>query len=418
MINRRDFLAGGSAAAAAFLFPQSSSRTIEWRAIRFIARERASDIERTAIEDAADLLRHAIGAPIPILTESTSWGPADVFIGVGANKWTSSSPVPAAIGAYRIERNASLDGPRMVISGADPEGARNGLYAFLERCGFSFFRDGEVVPLLRGPATLEMAPVNELPAFRWRGDMIWDNYLGPRRYCAAVWGDADWERALLFMARNRLNFLEFYPPLEYILAQAFPAAKGLGDGAVWKSDFKHAMAQRVLARGRALGIHFMHVLNYGFFPEPIRELYPKLEWANGHLCAHQPELAQMAEKTWRTLIDELGTDHLYAIRHRGEEGQSYSDPCRSVTKADGFNQAIGVLKRIDAECDDDRLDLGRETPRSLRRTAIRDSRRAHPPRNGGCVRRPRRGPRASRWRADVADRPSMAIRTVHGVRRQ
>ena len=37
----------------------------------------------------------------------------------------------------------------------------------------------------------------------------------------------------------------------------------------------------------------MYVLNYGLFPEPIRTLYPALEWANGHACAHQPELAAM-----------------------------------------------------------------------------------------------------------------------------
>jgi len=28
-------------------------------------------------------------------------------------------------------------------------------------------------------------------------------------------------------------------------------------------------------------------------------------------------------------------------------GQAYSDPCRSVTKADGFNQTIGILREID-----------------------------------------------------------------------
>ncbi len=113
---------------------------------------------------------------------------------------------------------------------------------------------------------------------------------------------------------------------------------------MWKSSVKHALAARVLARGRALGIRFMYVLNYGFFPEPVRALYPGLEWANGHLCAHQPELAAMASRTWRTLVEELGTDHLYAIRHRGEEGQSYSDPCRSVTKAEGYRQAVDALQ--------------------------------------------------------------------------
>ena len=187
------------------------------------------------------------------------------------------------------------------------------------------------------------------PAFRWRGDMIWDNYLGPRRYCASVWSEDDWERALLFMARNRMNFLEFYPPLEHVFARVFPEARGLEDSSVWKSDIKHALAQKVLTRARALGIHCMYVLSYGGFPEPVRALFPRLEWRNGFLCAHQPELRELTLRTWRALIDELGTDHWYAIRHRGEEEQVYSDPCRSVTKAECFLQAFSVMKEVDRD---------------------------------------------------------------------
>lgn len=48
-------------------------------------------------------------------------------------------------------------------------------------------------------------------------------------------------------------------------------------------------------------------------------------------------------------MEELGTDRWYAIRHRGEEEQSYSDPCRSVTKKEGYLQAFSVLSKIDPE---------------------------------------------------------------------
>jgi hypothetical protein len=179
--------------------------------------------------------------------------------------------------------------------------------------------------------------------------MIWDNYLGPRRYCASMWGYEDWERALLHLARNRMNFLEFYPPLDRPMAIAFPDAQGLSVGVVWKSEVKHDLAKRVLARGRALGIRFMYVLSYGAFPRPVQALFPHLEWRNGFLCAHQPELAELTEKLWRQLVEELGADGWYAIRHRGEEGQSYSDPCRSVTKKEGYLQAFSVLSRVDRE---------------------------------------------------------------------
>ncbi|HLE68684.1 MAG TPA: hypothetical protein VJH87_03300, partial [Vicinamibacteria bacterium] len=114
-------------------------------------------------------------------------------------------------------------------------------------------------------------------------------------------------------------------------------------------EIKHELAKKVLARGRALGIRFMYVLSYGAFPEPVRALFPHLEWRNGFLCAHQPELAELTEKVWRRVVEDFGTDGWYAIRHRGEEEQPYGDPCRSVTKKEGFIQAFAVLSKIDPE---------------------------------------------------------------------
>jgi hypothetical protein len=177
--------------------------------------------------------------------------------------------------------------------------------------------------------------------------MIWDYYFGPRRFCAATWGEAEWERALLYLARKGHDFVELYPPLEHVLHLVFPEASELAEGRVWRAESKHRMIQRVLARGRALGLRFMYVFTYGLFPAAIRRLRPELAWAGDYLCAHQPELRELTRRTWHTLVRELGTDHVYAVRHRGEEGQSYSDPCRSVTKAEGLRQAITVLEEID-----------------------------------------------------------------------
>jgi hypothetical protein len=131
------------------------------------------------------------------------------------------------------------------------------------------------------------------------------------------------------------------------MSLAFPEARGLEDGAVWKAEAKHDLAKKVLARGRALGIRFQYVLGYGAFPGPVRALFADLEWRNGFLCAHQPELPALTENVWRRLFEEFGTDGLYAIRHRGEEEQSYGDPCRSVTKKEGYLQAFALLSKID-----------------------------------------------------------------------
>lgn len=330
--------------------------------VRLILGDRASQIERTCSADAADLLARSLGRPVPVLDEPTvtasrgfsaTADKLDVLVTCAASSprlppaWASRSTTR---GSFRIRVDATPEPgqPAVTIVGADPEGARNGLYRWLEGLGFGFFRDGETIPRLAGQV-IRLSPDDreEVPAFRYRGDMIWDFYTGPRRYCAATWGLAEWRRALLFMARRGLDFLEFYPPLETVMSRAFPKAKKLADGRVWNAASKHELAQQVVEEGRALGIEFMYVLTYGQFPAAVQELHADLEWRNGFLCAHQPQLIDFTRATWAALIDELGTDHLYAVRHRGEEGQSYSDPCRSIEKAQGLTQAFDILRGLD-----------------------------------------------------------------------
>jgi hypothetical protein len=348
-MRRRDFLKEASAALAAAALGSCGGRA-DWRRLRLVHASDAGEIERTALADAASLLERAIGVPVPLVDEREPSGDLDIVV-------TSTEGVAWRPGGFRISR----DGSRLVVSGSGAEGARNGIYRLLEHLGFAFFRDGETIPALAGPAHLDLEALEE-PSFALRGDMFWDNYLGPRRYCAAMWGEDDWERALLYLARNRMNFLEFYPPLSHSMALAFPEARGLSEGAVWKADVKHELAKRVLARGRALGIRFMYVLSYGAFPEPVQALYPHLEWRNGFLCAHQPELPQLTETLWRRLIEDLGTDRWYAIRHRGEEEQPYGDPCRSVTKKEGYLQAFSVLAKIDPEASATAWTWGEKVP--------------------------------------------------------
>jgi hypothetical protein len=352
-MKRRQFIQRGGAALVGTALVSCDDRP-QWSDLRLMVGSEASPLELTAARDAQALFGRAIGAPPPIVEDSATPGRFDVLLGTStSSRRISGAHVPAAPGGFRVKNG---DAPRVVIAGHDGEGARNGLYAFMEQLGFGFFRDTDVVPELSGPDLSDLstgavfgAVLESAPAFRWRGDMIWDNYLGPRRYCSSVWTEEDWERALTFMARNRMNFLEFYPPLERVYASVFPEAEGLADGSVWTAEVKHSLAKTVLTRARSLGIHCMYVLSYGAFPEPVRALFPRLEWRNGFLCAHQPELRELTAKVWRALIDELGTDHWYAIRHRGEEEQVYSDPCRSVTKAQGFLQAFSVMKSIDAD---------------------------------------------------------------------
>ena len=317
------------------------------------SRGAASPVGWNACQDAALLLSPWIAdLQAASAAEADPATAEDVWIGVlgdagpVAERAEYAPPAGLAAGGFQISAGVAGD-PRVVIMGVDEEGARNGVYTWLERLGFGFFRDGDQAPeAIPDDLGASLLPIAEAPAFALRGEMFWDAYLGPRRFCAATWGLAEWERALRFLARRRMNFVEFYPPIEQVTALAMPEV-GAVSGRAWAATEHHALAKAVLQRGRALGIRFMYVLTYGRFIGGVARAYPALNWSGPFLCPEGPELKELTERVWRTLIEEFGTDHLYALRHRGEEGQVYSNPCRSLTKAEGMRQALEVFDAID-----------------------------------------------------------------------
>ena len=92
-------------------------------------------VERAACEDAQSLFEQATGTAPSIVEEKGRFGRFDVLLGTAESS--------AAAGGFRVR---SGDAPKVVITGQDAEGARNGLYAFMEKLGFRFFRDRDVIP--------------------------------------------------------------------------------------------------------------------------------------------------------------------------------------------------------------------------------------------------------------------------------
>lgn len=339
--SRRQVLAGLAAAPLAL----GGGRN-PWDSLRVVTGDTPVLVERAAASDAAALLGRALGRKVEVAPLGRRWGKADLFVACPDSTGSVQALAPAKAGAYRLLAPGS--GPAIQVVGHGPEGARNGLHALLRRWGFGFFRDGTVVPHL-GPASFPPAgsldEVHE-PTFALRGDMIWDNYQGPRRLCPATWTWADWEQALLFAARTGLNFIQFYPPMAAFGALAFPDIAGF-PGRVRTAEAELSLAKQVVSYGRALGLKFLYSVTYGGFPEEVRAAHPDLGWANGHLCPDRPELARWHAAMWTALVDELGTDGLWAIHHRGESGQAYSNPCSTASKAAGYAQALGVLDSVD-----------------------------------------------------------------------
>jgi len=351
-ITRRRLLQAGAVAAAGLSAGHPLAGPMP--PPRLVCGEGATPQELWAARDAANLLGRALGAEVAA-NQGARPRPMDWLVGCPeTTSWLRRNPDRQCTldqpGAFRLQVPAGRRAPSVVVAGRDPEGARRGLYRLLEELGFGFFRDGERLP--EGGAQLPGSPHDDLqsaPAFQLRGEMLWNRYLGPRRYCPAAWGTAHWERALLHAARAGHNTIEFYPPLAHVYALALPELSRAPAGALWTAGATHELARASLARGRDLGLRFMVALEYGVFPGEVAAAFPGLSWRGGFLCASQPELKDITRRCWSTLLDEFGSDGLFAIRHRGEEGQSYSNPCQDITKAEGYRQGIALLRELEPE---------------------------------------------------------------------
>jgi hypothetical protein len=158
LFHRRSFLALAASGALASCrlgsgtppARRSRARAPRWDALRLVHRRDASPLERVVLDDVAGLFERALGRSVPIVAEDASWGPLDVFVATRDTPFVIDAglvPERRRPGSYRIATSAE-PGPHWVVAGADPEGARNGIYRLLERLGFGFFIDSDTVPVL------------------------------------------------------------------------------------------------------------------------------------------------------------------------------------------------------------------------------------------------------------------------------
>jgi hypothetical protein len=121
---------------------------------------------------------------------------------------------PKATGAYRIRRATNDQGGMTShIIGADAEGLRTGVYAFLEQLGCSFHLYGDILPQpAPGLPALEF-DIIRAPRFALRGMQLW-NYWHVGR---DSWSYADFDAYLTQFPKLGLNIFDFplylYEPL-------------------------------------------------------------------------------------------------------------------------------------------------------------------------------------------------------------
>jgi hypothetical protein len=123
------------------------------------------------------------------------------------------NPWPTVAGSYRIARVAAENGFRNFIVGADAEGVRSGVYAFLEQFGCSFHLYGDILPTKGAALAAITFDITKVPLFALRGMQLWNYWYVGRD----SWSFEDFDLYLTQFPKLGLNFFDFplylYEPL-------------------------------------------------------------------------------------------------------------------------------------------------------------------------------------------------------------
>jgi hypothetical protein len=201
----------------------------------------ATPLETYAAREFQRYHHQLTGVLLPLATAAAIAGPAAdpaaiadaaagplVLIGTPASlPLLSQFPQPAADPGpqgYFLKTTTTHAGrPVLIISGADPDGVRNGVYGYLdEHCGIGFHFDGDVLPPAPSPAagatlgaTTSATPAaaafpavdeTKTPAQSIRGFLPWSNF--PQSPSSFTW--EDWVFVIDQAAKMRFNLIHLH----------------------------------------------------------------------------------------------------------------------------------------------------------------------------------------------------------------
>jgi hypothetical protein len=177
-------------------------------------------VEEQAIDDAAFYIAKLTGVACKVVTTGTLADNLHDHIIMGQtdnlkkHRLLDDGPWPMAREEYRIKREVGSKGAvRSFIVGADAEGVRAGVYAFLEQLGCSFHLHGDILPEPSPELPKTAFDITRAPRFAHRGMQLWNYWYVGRD----SWSYADFDAYLTQFPKLGLNIFDFplylYEPL-------------------------------------------------------------------------------------------------------------------------------------------------------------------------------------------------------------
>lgn len=374
---------------AAFCFPSLAAAAPE-RPVGIVCDSQAPWLTRHAAQELTRYVRRMGRRDVRCLSHVglAQLTPGDYFLlgGPTVNRVTAElerhgrSPVTYALPedeeAFMVE--SAEDGQRrfVILAGRTEKGTLYAVYHYLEKfCGVGFFFDGDRVEP-RGALPFAGLHEHEQPRLRRRYWIFGIGHWGLKKFHATFWDFADWQRALDFLARNRLNLCNFnwfgpsytsawsrafpeVPPVsreeKYTRYDLHPVQTGMW---TWPYAYRDRLTRQVLDYGRKLGIRFVYETGYPGFPQRLVERllaeHPELKYNRSNygdlvLFPNQPLVKQLYGRYGRTLLRLFGTDHLYHDGPPGEFSQGATLEERQLNKLRAQADAWDYLHEIDPQ---------------------------------------------------------------------
>ncbi|MCL5105360.1 MAG: alpha-N-acetylglucosaminidase C-terminal domain-containing protein [Armatimonadetes bacterium] len=259
----------------------------------------------------------------------------------------------------------------LLIAGNTGKATLYGVYHYLETCcGVGFFWDGDRVPRIAA-VPVSGLDIVEKPRFALRYTNLGGTYRGIDKFDLNNWTFERWKQALDWMAKRKLNITMYY--MGYMqrfsgsaAEDAFPEmgpepekalyTGGFPAGWDWPASYRTQLTKRVLDYGRKLGIRFIYSFDLSVVSLRFKNVHPELKYIEqdtGYgavsLYPGEEKNLEIMRRYGRKVIEEFGTDHIYACTPLAEAAPGKNLDEQRTLKIKAAQDHLKLITSIDSK---------------------------------------------------------------------
>lgn len=225
----------------------------------------------------------------------------------------STGALPLGAGAFALRGQRAGDRLHLRLRGADDAGALYAVYDALERLGYGYYPDRDVVPASVDWSRLETLEVDATPAINLRGMLVIPWFDDLPMY-GIYWPYDRWERLVDWMAKQKMNLLRLhlFPSMGFFPLRRYRDVRPAGRG----GEERIAMMRRIIRRAQERGIR----VSLSFYPNAVTREFARSHpgtcynaWYTYFACLDTEVGWDYSGTTVREMIEEYRPDYIELV---------------------------------------------------------------------------------------------------------